>query len=894
MDFARPLLLLSGEALEDGLSLVEALCDRVGSLSAVISVREPTLALGEPDLLSLERALEGGEAILAALRARLPGVPFEGEVQVGRPIELLPRAMMRFAPDLVVLGPHEEAAGCALEVARTYRIAACSAGTTPPPRPIRRLLHAFAGGADALTAIGALFRDRCDEAHTLWLVALGPLDPRLSGEAGVLAAVAGVRAQVLLEEGLGALARLSEADAVVLSADAANLAEGLAVQLGLRALAHGPRPLLFVPSQLSRPARDGVLDACDAVASGDGLSIRVERVPAFGGPVPLEDQPVELLARGVRLGAVSAAGGLLIVPRVLEREGALGLGRQGERALEGLEGLEVAVATAPFAAEQHVMVDARLSVEALARVRAVVGDRPVLAVRIVPDVPAREVRSRVRAAGFSHVRVFDVRDLLDEGEPHDVPALVAAVRLARAAARLRADGVAVGPVVALEPARALGVVSAAAVSDQPYEPPTPARTLDERLDALTASRVLSGHEVHVELDNAEARRALIGRIAAARIRVHAQWYIVEDDEIAREIEAALADAALRGVSVRVLCDSLYSLHGSLGAENPLLTRLSRLPNVEVRASRPVDHLPSVEDLKQRDHRKLLVVDGVRAMVSGRNLGRAYYRSFAEAQVSETSTHADLPWLDASVELGGPAARLLDESFLEAFGEAGGSRFELFDAPPLGSTDVRVVVHRGLRDAHTLEAYRSLIEAARTRLLVVNNFPLQLELQHALLDALRRGVRVSMLVGRARPSHGSTHGDDVPFAGAAYHGIADVLVRARLSSLLSAGAEVRELVASPPPGWDAALGQVRPHVHAKLMCADDRVLALGSANLDVTAGYWESELLVVLSDPRVVAPVVAALDALMAGSSALDPEGAKWLEGARVRDLLARVWPTVLG
>ncbi len=88
--------------------------------------------------------------------------------------------------------------------------------------------------------------------------------------------------------------------------------------------------------------------------------------------------------------------------------------------------------------------------------------------------------------------------------------------------------------------------------------------------------------------------------------------------------------------------------------------------------------------------------------------------------------------------------------------------------------------------------------------------------------------------------------------------------------------------------------MRPHVHAKLVCADGRVVALGSANLDVTAGYWESEALVLIDDVRLAADVEAEVDALRLASPAIDPEDAKWREGAAVRAWLGRVWPSVLG
>jgi phosphatidylserine/phosphatidylglycerophosphate/cardiolipin synthase-like enzyme len=984
--FTRPLLLLTlGDDAADALTLVRALAPDASVILARVCVPRPALSIGEPDLVRFEQSLEAGEEALRALRARVErlerteragggAVTLAGEVVVGEPREAIGRDAAAPAPDLVVFGPcgpasREVVAGLALDAARAHRIAvACLAAAKPSPAPIRTLLHPFDGEVASLAPIGALLRDRADAEDAVVFLAIGALDPRLGGDPGTLAEIAGIRARLRIapyEGGWIAAARgLGEvaADAILLSAEVGGLAADVAVRVALRALARGERPLIFAPPLGGdRPTRDGELDAVDAWFPPDvgsaadearsTIAIRVEWLGSFGAPVPLAEGAIELVAQGRTVASVEARAGLLRVPRALLREGSLGLGRAprppqtpdaaGEpdapdsldatdvilppAPLDPLGAIEVAIALDPLRARRIALVDARIEGEVLARVREALAARDaadardadqargpevevaraVVAVRLGRDDSARDIRARWLAAGFPRARVFDVRELLDEGDPTDVPVEVGAVRLARAAARLRAESIPVDVVVAMDPghARADGFVIASpatlvealaplAALDREFRAPpgAPARALGARLDVLTASHARAGHHVHVELDNAAARRELVGLIDGAERRVHAQWYIVADDEISREVEAAFVRAAARGVQVRLLIDSLYSMHGSLGAENALLARLAKVPSVELRASSPIDHVPSLEDLKRRDHRKLLVADGARGLVSGRNLAREYYVSFDEARVSAASNFRELPWLDASVSLEGPAVADLERSFCAAWIDAGGAPFDVAPQQAAGGTAVRVVVHRGLRDAYTLEAYRAIIDAARTRLVIVNSFPLQLELQHALLAARARGVRLQLLVGRARPTHGE---ENVPFAGAPLRAIADALVRARLSALVDAGADVREL-SLPAPGGDPALGRVSPHVHAKIVCADAQVLALGSANLDITAGYWESEALVVIDDVALVGEVQARIDALIAGSVAIDPEDPKWRDGASLREWLGRVWPSVVG
>lgn len=926
--FEAPLIALSlADDPAPVVALARALAEDTRLLQALVCVPAPDrLALVEPDLAAIEQGLARGEELLRSLATTLAGedIAVAGEVVVAGPSTKLFPAIGARPHDLVVLGPFGDAAretiaGLALDLTRTSGVTTALGAKNSTGAPqIRRYLHPFDGHAGPLVTIGAFLRDRCDARHAVVMLALGAVDPRLAIDDAAFGEVAGIRARLSLERAAGgwfaavrdpdALLVNHAADALLLAADAGAGLSDMAVRLAVRALSRTTWPLVVAPGLVAPQARDGSLDAfdvlCPAGSPPDVIDVRLERVGGLGGPRPLADGEIDVVAGGRRVASLSSRAGRLRLTRADLGDGRIGLGRPIPGG-DPLVAIEAVIAVRDAGPGRLGLVDARIQGDALARVRARLDDgtRSLLAVRVTPDVSARELRARWIAAGFQRPRVLDVRDLLDEGDATDVPAEVSAVRLCRAAARLRLRGACVDVVVAHPTAGVhadgFAVVAADDLDDldtrleRAYvDPPPPGvDPLAARLDVTTASRVLPGHRVHVDLDNADARSRLLALIDGAVGRVHAQWYIVEDDEVSREIEAALVRAGARGVAVRVLVDSLYSLHGSFGAENSLLRRLAAAPGVELRASRPIQHVPSLADLKQRDHRKLLVADGTRGLVSGRNLGKEYYRAFAEARVTRRSIYSDVPWLDASVAIEGPAVTTLDASFLQAWRAAGGHDFPIEPSPPAGETGLRVVVHHGLADAYTLEAYLALIETAARRLLVVNSFPLQLEVQQALLRARARGVELSVLLGRARPSYG----DDVPFAGRpSMVALADTLVRARLAALIEAGADVRELALAPLPGWEPELGLVRPHVHAKLVCADSRVLAIGSANLDVTAGYWESEALVILDDPAIATGVEAEIDALRLASPAIDPGDAKWREGAALRDWLGRVWPSVIG
>jgi cardiolipin synthase len=357
-----------------------------------------------------------------------------------------------------------------------------------------------------------------------------------------------------------------------------------------------------------------------------------------------------------------------------------------------------------------------------------------------------------------------------------------------------------------------------------------------------------------------------------------------------EIERTLVQAARRGVAVRILVDSLLSWHGSFGARNPLLERLAAVSGIEVRTIRPVPRLPGLGDFKRRDHRKLAIQDGRVAIVTGRNLARHYYLGFEEVRLRHESPWWEVPWLDAGVELEGPHVARVEESFLASWVAAGGAPFPVREVPPAGESPLRVVIHESLADARTLEAYLALIDTAVERLVVVNCFPLHLELQRAFLRALRRGVALTFLTGNVRPHHG-----DASFSGGSLRELATDLVQSRLDPLIDAGASVHELALEGVKGWAPALGVVRPYVHAKIVVADGEAAAVGSANLDITASYWESEALVVLEDPARVGALERDLGRFVARSPRIEREDPRRAKRAARRAWLARHWPTgILG
>ena len=118
------------------------------------------------------------------------------------------------------------------------------------------------------------------------------------------------------------------------------------------------------------------------------------------------------------------------------------------------------------------------------------------------------------------------------------------------------------------------------------------------------------------------------------------------------------------------------------------------------------------------------------------------------------------------------------------------------------------------------------------------------------------------------------------------------MHSRVDPIVAAGGEVHLFARRDVPGWAPGLGLVYAHVHAKALSVDGRRCAVGSANLDITASYWESEVMLVVEDADVVRGFEAEIDALMSASTRVERDDPAWQRLARRRAWM-RHWPGVL-
>ncbi len=352
------------------------------------------------------------------------------------------------------------------------------------------------------------------------------------------------------------------------------------------------------------------------------------------------------------------------------------------------------------------------------------------------------------------------------------------------------------------------------------------------------------------VDGAQAFPSMLAAIAGAQREILLEMYWFQSDAVGRRFAAALGARARAGVRVRIVYDAI----GSLGVDTSMFARL-RDVGVEVHEYNPVEPWKNrwrIGSLNNRDHRKILVVDGLVAFTGGINLGLPW------APESEGGAG----WRDDFVRIEGPAAAQLRTVFAEGWVRVGGSACppladvlppstpsppDAASSAPLDPTtpaaprqSVRALPS-GDRRARALirRAYLRQIRGAGQFVYIANSYFIpDRAIRGALIAAARRGVDVRVLVA----------GDsDVP---AVYHAS-----RFLYDRLLREGIAIYE--------W------TRSVFHAKTAVIDGRWSTTGSFNLDHRSWRLNLEINVAIEGAEVADAIRARFLADAAQSTKIE-------------------------
>jgi cardiolipin synthase len=387
-------------------------------------------------------------------------------------------------------------------------------------------------------------------------------------------------------------------------------------------------------------------------------------------------------------------------------------------------------------------------------------------------------------------------------------------------------------------------------------------------EAVAGTPLSAGNKAILLEDGAQAYPAMLAAIHSARHSINMATYIFDDGQNGKMFADALVERRKAGVEVRVMCDAYGSINTSPEFFNDL-----RAKGVQVEIFNPVNPVELLvkgPNIIERDHRKLLVVDGRVAFLGGINISSVYGTSPSGSVDGRKAPPEDRPWRDTQVQLQGPVVAELQHMFVDSWARQthqppleGTAYFPKL--APEGPLVVRAIT--SVTKDGTNPLYVTLVSAIGASELQVHitmaYFVPDPQLLDALKDAAHRGVDVKIIL----PAH--TDGWVVFNAGRSFY-----------DDLLDAGVKIYERRARV--------------LHAKTAVIDGVWSTVGSSNLDWRSLMSNDELNAVILGTDFADKMNAMFDHDLSDSDEITVE--KWHSRSiadRLREMYARVWAYVL-
>lgn len=320
---------------------------------------------------------------------------------------------------------------------------------------------------------------------------------------------------------------------------------------------------------------------------------------------------------------------------------------------------------------------------------------------------------------------------------------------------------------------------------------------------------------------------LFKAIEQARSSIHLEYFNFRNDSINRELMSRLERKVAEGVEVRAIFDGF----GNASNNQPMRksdVKAIRSKGIEIYEFKPM-RFPWLHDAFNRDHRKIVVIDGKVAYTGGMNVAD-YYINGTEVVGS---------WHDMHCRIEGDEVNTLQRIFLRMWKLVSGqdihgakyyrgisnADYMIGLKPDITSTAGHQMVGIINREPQATRDiiryfYLNAINAAKDSIKLINPyFTLTRRLKRALSEAVKRGVKVEIML--------SVKSDipvtpDVGFYNA--------------HKLMKKGCRIWLY----EPGFH----------HTKVIMVDGQVCTVGSANLNARSLRWDREENAVIIDPHV--------------------------------------------
>ncbi len=323
-----------------------------------------------------------------------------------------------------------------------------------------------------------------------------------------------------------------------------------------------------------------------------------------------------------------------------------------------------------------------------------------------------------------------------------------------------------------------------------------------------------------------AKEGVIAQMRAMRQAkdfIFMEYHAIDDKRVYRAMERILLEKVAEGVEVRVLYDDI----GSIGFISTDFIRRSEAQGIKCRDFNPVKPFVNLF-LDNRDHRKIMVIDGKVGFTGGYNIADAYFNS----------THPHGHWKDSGIRVVGDAVRSLTMMFLEMWNATQDTMDEDLER------FFPKVRYSSVEDCHVQpyadtpidgeqvgeNVYLNIINSATRYLYIMTPYLIITdEMSTALSLAAKRGVDVRIIT------------PGIPDKKIVYS-----VTRSYYNGLVCNGVRIFEYA----PGF----------CHSKEFVVDDKVATCGTINLDYRSLYRHFENGCLLYDCQAVHDIKADFEA----------------------------------
>ena len=335
-----------------------------------------------------------------------------------------------------------------------------------------------------------------------------------------------------------------------------------------------------------------------------------------------------------------------------------------------------------------------------------------------------------------------------------------------------------------------------------------------------SSFLSSNNHMDVYHSGAAVYNAIYEDLQSATKFIHMQYYLMEDGVVAKNISDILIERSHSGVQVSLVLDGI----GSRKLSEDFIKNL-QANGVEVLLFRPVRFPNLTNKINNRNHRKILVIDGRIGYTGGINIADKYLAKYGEPGF----------WRDTHLRIHGDSVKMLEAIFLvdryyltqqffknlknyfPVLENKFGSHIQIASSSPESGT------------ANILHAFFTAINTAKKSIRIASPYFIPDEsLLMALKTAAMGGVKVVVILPGVMGSH-----------------FVQYSARSYVQQLLSNGIHV--------------YFYNKGFIHAKVLIIDHLLSIVGTSNFDYRSFYQNFEISAVVYDEIFARSLIAQFE-----------------------------------